>query len=400
MLTGRSMRFFRPPFFGDAEPSTPNEVAPLLLAQQLGYFTVGLRVDPDDLAACGAPETPACPGQPNGQMPSPNTLVQRVMDRLADTTEPGQVILMHDGGGDRSQTVAALPKLIEALRAKGYTLVTVDQLAGMTATQAMPKTTRSPVELFIDQVGFSFFRYVEFLLTALFVTAIFLGVARLAFLAVFALLHRVRAPGRTPPMLDPETGPLVSVLIPCFNEEKVIVASVARILHSNWNRLEVLVLDDGSKDTTAARVREAFGEEPRVRLMSFENGGKAKALNRGLAEAQGEIIVALDADTLFPGDTIGQLVRWFADPRVGAVAGNAVVGNRLNLVTRWQALEYVTAQNLERRALAALGAVTVVPGAVGAWRRAALEQLGGYPHDTLAEDQDLTLACQQAGWRV
>jgi cellulose synthase/poly-beta-1,6-N-acetylglucosamine synthase-like glycosyltransferase len=192
----------------------------------------------------------------------------------------------------------------------------------------------------------------------------------------------------------------VSVLIPCFNEEKVIVASAARILHSNWKKLEVLVLDDGSKDATAARVREAFGDEPRVRLMSFENGGKAKALNRGLAEASGEIIVALDADTLFPADTIGQLVRWFADPRVGAVAGNAVVGNRLNLVTRWQALEYVTAQNLERRALAALGAVTVVPGAVGAWRRAALEQLGGYPHDTLAEDQDLTLACQQAGWRV
>jgi cellulose synthase/poly-beta-1,6-N-acetylglucosamine synthase-like glycosyltransferase len=110
--------------------------------------------------------------------------------------------------------------------------------------------------------------------------------------------------------------------------------------------------------------------------------------------------VALDADTLFPPSTIGRLARWFADERVGAVAGNALVGNRRNLVTRWQALEYVTAQNLERRALAALGAVTVVPGAVGAWRRAALEQLGGYPADTLAEDQDLTMAVQRAGWRV
>jgi cellulose synthase/poly-beta-1,6-N-acetylglucosamine synthase-like glycosyltransferase len=85
---------------------------------------------------------------------------------------------------------------------------------------------------------------------------------------------------------------------------------------------------------------------------------------------------------------------------MGAVAGNAIVGNRGNLVTRCQALEYVTAQNLERRALAALGAVTVVPGAVGAWRRSVLEQLGGYPTDTLAEDQDLTLAVQRAGWRV
>src|SRR5436305_391324 len=119
-----------------------------------------------------------------------------------------------------------------------------------------------------------------------------------------------------------------------------------------------------------------------------------------MVEAKGEVIVALDADTLFPADTIPKLARWFADPRVGAVAGNALVGNRNNLITRWQALEYVTAQNLERRALAVLGAVTVVPGAVGAWRREALEQLGGYPADTLAEDQDLTLAAQRAGWRV
>ena len=110
--------------------------------------------------------------------------------------------------------------------------------------------------------------------------------------------------------------------------------------------------------------------------------------------------MALDADTLFPPDTLPRLARWFVDPQVGAVAGNAIVGNRLNLITRWQALEYVTAQNLERRALAALGAVTVVPGAVGAWRRAALTALGGYPADTLAEDQDLTLAFQRAGWRV
>ncbi|HEY3800257.1 MAG TPA: glycosyltransferase, partial [Caulobacteraceae bacterium] len=303
-------------------------------------------------------------------------------------------------GGDRSETVAALPGLIDAIRAKGYQIVTVDQLAGMSAAQAMPPTSRSSLELLVDRMGFGFFRYMDFLLTSLFITAIVLGVARLAFLAVLALWHRLRAPGRAPPMLDPDAGPLVSVLIPCFNEEKVIVASVARILHSNWKRLEVLVLDDGSADATSARVREAFEGEPRVTLMRFENGGKAKALNRGLAEAQGDIVVALDADTLFPPDTIPMLARWFTDPKVGAVAGNAVVGNRLNLVTRWQALEYVTAQNLERRALAALGAVTVVPGAVGAWRKSALAALGGYPHDTLAEDQDLTIACQRAGWRV
>ncbi len=394
VLTGKSMRLFRPPYFGDAEPSTPNEVAPLLVAQKLGYFIVGLRVDPDDWQR-----------QPNGQMPAPATIIQKVMDEVAPGvpptgTTPRQIILLHDAGGDRSQTVAALPGLIDALRARGYQLVTVDQLAGMTRTQAMPPTSRSSLSLWIDRLGFGFFHYVDMMLQTLFITAIVLGVARLAFLATGALWHRFTAPGRAPPMLDPETGPLVSVLIPCFNEEKVIVASVARILHSKWTRIEVLVLDDGSGDATAARVREAFADEPRVRLLSFENGGKARALNRGLTLVKGDVVVALDADTLFPPDTVPQLVRWFANPKVGAVAGNAVVGNRLNLITRWQALEYVTAQNLERRALAALGAVTVVPGAVGAWRKSAIEALGGYPDDTLAEDQDLTIACQRAGWLV
>ena len=110
--------------------------------------------------------------------------------------------------------------------------------------------------------------------------------------------------------------------------------------------------------------------------------------------------MALDADTLFEPDALGKLVCWFSDSKIGAVAGNAKVGNRVNILTRWQALEYVTSQNLERRALETLGCVTVVPGAVGAWRRAALVELGGFPTDTLAEDQDLTIALQKAGYKV
>jgi cellulose synthase/poly-beta-1,6-N-acetylglucosamine synthase-like glycosyltransferase/spore germination protein YaaH/peptidoglycan/xylan/chitin deacetylase (PgdA/CDA1 family) len=384
VLTGRSMRFFRPPYFGDAEPSTPAEVEPLLVAQRLGYLIAGLRIDPDDW-----------------KKPPAEEIVQRTMSRLADTgPTAGQVVLLHDAGGDRSQTVKALPGLIDAIRARGLRLVTIDQLAGMSRANALPPTSRSSWELFLDRLGFSFFRYINAGMQALFTIAIILGVARLAFLAVLSLWHRAQESGREPPMLDRDTGPMISVLIPCFNEQKVIVASVERILNSEWSHLEVLVVDDGSTDGTAAAVRDAYSAEPRVTLLTFENGGKARALNRGLKLCRGEVVVALDADTLFPPGTLPRLARWFADPKVGAVAGNAIVGNRLNLVTRWQGLEYVTAQNLERRALAALGAVTVVPGAVGAWRRETLEQLGGYPADTLAEDQDLTLACQSAGWRV
>jgi peptidoglycan/xylan/chitin deacetylase (PgdA/CDA1 family)/spore germination protein YaaH len=382
VITGRSMRLFRPPFFGDAEPSTPHEVAPLVIAQELGYLIVGLRIDTDDW-----------------QKPTPQTIIDRTLQRLDHPGDrPGQVVLLHDAGGDRSRTVAALPGLIDAIRARGYRLVTVGELAGMTPAQAMPASDRDPLALGLDRVGFGLFRTLKMLLTGLFLSAIALGVARLVFLASLALVHRWTH--RSPPPLDPRTGPLVSVLIPCFNEEKVIAASVARILESEWRNIEVLVLDDGSKDDTAEAVRRAHGDDPRVTLLSFENGGKARAVNRGLAVAKGEFVVALDADTLFPPKTIGRLIRWFQDPAVGAVAGNAIVGNRVNMVTRWQALEYVTAQNLERRALATLGAVTVVPGAVGAWRKRVLDDLGGYPADTLAEDQDLTIACQRAGWKV
>ncbi len=383
VVTGRSMRLFRPPYFGDAEPSTPAEVAPLLKAQALGYYIVGLRIDTNDW-----------------KKPTTQQIIDNVTNRLSDTNPEtaGQVVLLHDSGGDRSRTVAALPGLIDTLRARGYRLVSVAELAGMSPQQAMPLSGRNPLELTLDRIGFGFVHGLEVCMETLFISAIVLGLARLAFLGTLALWHRFT--NKPPPKLDPTTGPLVSVLIPCFNEEKVIVASTARILRSDWTNIEVLVLDDGSTDGTADEVRRAFADDPRVRLLSFENAGKAHALNRGLALTKGDIIVALDADTLFPKDTIGLLARWFADPRIGAVAGNALVGNRLNMVTRWQALEYVTAQNLERRALDALGAVTVVPGAVGAWRREALEALGGYPADTLAEDQDLTIAVQRAGWLV
>ncbi|HEY5410448.1 MAG TPA: glycosyltransferase, partial [Caulobacteraceae bacterium] len=386
VISGRDFRLFRPPYFGDAEPSTPAEVNPLVTAQKLGYLIVGLRIDPGDW-----------------KRPSASQIVQSVLDGVArDDPETGHssVVLLHDSGGDRSHTVEALPTLIDQLRARGYRLVSVPQLMGMTSDQAMPLTHRNWLELTLDRIGFGIFREIDVGLNALFISAIVLGVMRLVFLAVLGITHRLREDGRRPADLDPETGPLVSVLIPCFNEKKVIASSVSRILESNWSRLEVIVLDDGSTDGTAEEVRTHFGGDPRVRLLSFANAGKALALNRGLDQVHGEILVALDADTLFPPNTIGRLARWFGDPKVGAVAGNALVGNRRNLLTRWQALEYVTAQNLERRALAALGAVTVVPGAVGAWRRSVLEALGGFPSDTLAEDQDLTIAAQIAGWRI
>jgi cellulose synthase/poly-beta-1,6-N-acetylglucosamine synthase-like glycosyltransferase len=308
----------------------------------------------------------------------------------------GNIILLHDSGGDRSQTVKLLPVLIQTLRAQGYSFVPVSVLGGFTPDQIMPRQPLT-VMLYANRVVFLTFSYLGQALYYCFIAAIILGLGRLVMLCGLAIANRMRRKAE-PPIRD--DGPTVTVLIPAFNEEKVIVTTVERILSSTYRNLEVLVIDDGSKDHTAYIVRSHFMRDRRVGVLSIPNGGKANALNVGLAHARGEVVVALDADTQFDPDTISRLVRWFDDARVAAVAGNAKVGNRLNMITRWQALEYVVAQNLERRALSALDTLTVVPGAVGAWRRAALAQLGGFPLDTLAEDQDLTIAVQVAGYRV
>ena len=162
----------------------------------------------------------------------------------------------------------------------------------------------------------------------------------------------------------------------------------------------MIVVDDGSKDRTAECALEAAAGDPRLRLIRQPNRGKAAALNNALAEAKGEIVVTIDADTAIDPQAISRLVRHFANPKVGAVAGNVKVANRDRWITRWQALEYVTSQNLEKRAFDLLDCITVVPGALGAWRTSVLRDVGGLTADTVAEDADLTIAVRRRGWRI
>jgi cellulose synthase/poly-beta-1,6-N-acetylglucosamine synthase-like glycosyltransferase/spore germination protein YaaH len=383
-FTGRSLRLFRAPYFGDAEPSTADEINPALEAQNRGYLSVGLHVDPGDW-----------------KRPGTQQIIDATLAGVAasNADRSGNIILLHDAGGDRSQTVAALPAIIEGLKARGIKFVRVSDLAGIPRDQAMPPISAS--DRFAARADLILFSAAGWLVSALgviFTIAISLGILRALLLSALALIQ-ARREGRTIfPAIDPNR--FVTVLIPAFNEEKVIERAIQTVLASTDVRIEVIVIDDGSSDKTGDTVTAAFGTDARVRLLTLENGGKARALNRGLELATGDIVIALDADTRFEPTTIARLARWFDDAKIGAVAGNARVGNRVNLVTRWQALEYITAQNLERRAFARLDAITVVPGAVGAWRRSAIAEAGGYPHDTLAEDQDLTIAIQRNGWRV
>ena len=310
----------------------------------------------------------------------------------------GNTILLHDGGGDRSRTAASLRLFVTPLRAEGFSFVTVSHLLGTSRDQVMPAV--NPNDNFLiggDRIAFNTLYSIEAFLTFAFLSAIALGTARVLMILTLALIAR-RREKRPPP--DAQPAKSVSVLIAAYNEHNVIARTVHAVLASEPPPLEVIVVDDGSTDGTEEALRAAVGTDPRVHIVRQPNAGKAAALNQALALAAGEIVICLDADTLFEHDTIAKLTRHFVDPQVAAVAGNVKVGNRVNLLTYWQAIEYIASQNLDRRAFAFLNAVPVVPGACGAWRRDAVRAVGGLRSDTMAEDMDLTWRLRRAGWRI
>ena len=378
-VLGRRTAFFRPPYFGDAEPTTVDELIPVGNASDRGYLTVGLHIDSEDWRSPGVDEI------------IDTTLAQRYR---------GSIVLLHDGGGDRAQTVAALGPLIDSLRAEGDTLVLVSELIGIPREEAMPGLPpRTLVARIGELAAFGAFGLLQWTLYWIFLIAIALGFARLLFITTLAVIqHRRRHQDVDAPVTY---APTVSVIVPAFKEEQVIVKTIESLIAQNYpGALEVIVVDDGSPDATYDRAREAYGTHPRVRVFRKPNGGKASALNYGLTLATGEIVICLDADTIFVPNTVAELVEPLHDPTVGAVAGNAKVGNRINIVTRWQAIEYVTSQNLDRRAFSLLNCITVVPGAVGAWRKSLVIAAGGFSEETLAEDQDLTLQIRRAGHAI
>ena len=385
---------FRPPYSIDAEPDTEDEVRPLEISENMGYLTIGDKIDPNDWRE------------------NPRRTAEQITSAVLDHLPPcalgdrlcGNIILLHDGGGDRRETVRALPMIIEGARAKGVQIVSISDLMHKSRAEIMspvPKNERWAATL--TWIGWWMLGTGRQAIVLVFFLGDLLMTGRLLFIGAFAIYDRLRR--RDPTLAAIRYSPNVAVLIPAYNEEKVIERTIRSALRSSYRNLRIIVIDDGSRDRTLEVARNSFPREEaagRLVILTKQNSGKAAALNFGLQRLREdeELFVGIDADTVIARDAISLLVPHFVNPKIGAVAGNAKVGNRVNLWTRWQALEYITSQNFERRALNTFGAVSVVPGAIGAWRTSAVHEAGAYQTDTVADDADLTMALLRRGYRV
>src|SRR5882724_4079413 len=373
-ITGRATTLFRPPYAADSSPTQLTDLAPLKIAEELNYLVVLENIDPQDWAKPGA-----------------DIILQRIKQQRHD----GSVILLHDAGGDRSQTVEALPRILDWLHTRGDTVVPLSTLLGTTRDAVMPPVQADAQSLtrLVSSTGFRVYHSIEEFLWAFMIVATALVVVRT--LIVIWLACRFRR-GPKADFAEP-----ISVVMAAYNEEKVIAETLRTLLATDYKgEIEVVVVDDGSGDRTAAEIERVAGSEPRVRLLRQDNHGKACALQRGLATARNGIVIFIDADTQCQRDTLPRLLEPFADARIGAVSGHAKVGNLRTFIARCQALEYTCGFNLDRRAYNRLNCITVVPGAISAIRKDAIDEAGGLSLQTLAEDTDLTLSLHRQRQRI
>ncbi|MFJ6656182.1 glycosyltransferase [Streptomyces sp. NPDC091377] len=365
---------FRPPYSSFAHAMDDKSWPVTRYIGSRGYITVVNNTDSEDWKRPG---------------------VEEIIHRATPEDGHGAIVLMHDSGGDRSQTVAALDRMLPEMKEHGYRFQNLTE--ALDAPSAHSEVTgldlwKGKAWIFLVQASG---KITDGLVVGLAVVGS-LVIGRFVLMLLLSGLHarRVRRPGFS--WGRPVTEP-VSVLVPAYNEAKCIENTV-RSLMASEHPIEIIVIDDGSSDGTA-RIVEAMGL-PDVRVVRQLNAGKPAALNRGLANARYDIIVMMDGDTVFEPATVRELVQPFGNRRVGAVAGNAKVGNRDSLIGAWQHIEYVMGFNLDRRMYDMLRCMPTIPGAVGAFRRSALERVGGMSDDTLAEDTDITMALHRDGWRV
>jgi peptidoglycan-N-acetylglucosamine deacetylase len=381
-VTGHSTILFRAPYSYNNEPDSLGELMPFLLARKHQYLSVGESIDPRDWQK--------------------GTTTDSIINRLERQPRWGNIILLHDAGGDRTATIDALPDIIQYYRNEKYEFVTVAGLLDKKRDDVMPSVEGKQAALGQSDRWLSgvVFRLNQWL-TWLFYWSIWLSIGRIVMVGVLACIQKYRDEQEKKKQIVSTLGtPAISIIVPAYNEEMNAVESVRSLLNQDYPNFEILFIDDGSKDNTYNVVKEAFKDSLRVKVFTKPNGGKASALNFGIAQSKNDFVVGIDADTQLVPEALTELLKAFSDANVGAVAGNVQVGNQVNILTRWQAVEYTTAQNFDRMAFDVLNCITVVPGAIGGFRRTAIQEAGGFTTDTLAEDCDLTIRILRKGWRV
>jgi cellulose synthase/poly-beta-1,6-N-acetylglucosamine synthase-like glycosyltransferase/peptidoglycan/xylan/chitin deacetylase (PgdA/CDA1 family) len=374
-VVGVRPRLVRPPYSSTPAAVTKRQLRALSELTRDGYVIALSNLDGEDWRRPG---------------------VEAIVRAITPNGGSGGIVLLHDGGGDRSETVAALERVVPLLRARGFQFVRVSELGGLPGRE---------VELSAGDWGhargqlllatLSVARWTTGVLGTLLLAVALLFVARVVLLLGFARRHVGRV--RRRPANEPYEEP-VSIVVPAFNEAVGIERAIRSLAASDYPDFEIIVVDDGSSDGTGDLVERL--QLPAVNVVRQTNLGKPAALNLGIEAARHEVVAMVDADTIFEPETLKRLVQPLRESEVGAVSGNTKVGNRRRLLGRWQHIEYVMGFNLDRRLYDVLECMPTVPGAVGAFRRPAVEEAGGVSAATLAEDTDLTLAIGRAGWRV
>jgi cellulose synthase/poly-beta-1,6-N-acetylglucosamine synthase-like glycosyltransferase/peptidoglycan/xylan/chitin deacetylase (PgdA/CDA1 family)/spore germination protein YaaH len=382
-VTGRSTILFRPPFNADAEPETLAEVIPVAESRRQSYITIGESIDPWDW--------------------QPGVTADSIIARTIRQANNGSMILLHDAGGDtREETVKALPAIIHYFKTHGYQFTTIADVLDKTKADLMPPIKDDHSGIFgpmYDVVVHGYF-YLNWILIYVFLSAIFLAIGRIVLIGILAV--RQNSENKKTVKLRGDNIPLpsVSIIVPAYNEEVNAVATIQSLLKTEYPVFEIIFVDDGSTDKTFEVVSAAYENNPLVKILTKPNGGKASALNFGITHANSDFVVCIDADTQLKTDAIYHLMSYFTDEEIGAVAGTVKVGNETNIITRWQSIEYITAQNMDRRAFDLINSITVVPGAIGAFRKSAIFRAGGFTYDTLAEDCDLTMRILKQGYII
>ena len=315
--------------------------------------------------------------------PGADQILQNIQESITDNSSQ---ILMHDGGGDRKETLAALPKILNYLQDRQLAPVTLESLVDTKYnTAVVPWISHAQYAMLhnILPVSSPFFRI--FL-----AGTVAIGFVRYAMIIVGLRKYCANRKRFTRPYQNYD--PLVTILIPAYNESATILATIQSLQASSYRRLQLVIIDDQSSDDTYEKVKKIAKKYRNIVVLTQKNGGKSVALNYGLSFAKGKYTINIDADTLFNRLAIAKLVTHFLDPKVMGVAGTVHVGNYfVNMLTQAQNIEYTFSQFIDKIAFNSFNAVSVVPGAIGAWRTEHLRKLGGYECDNYAEDTDLTV---------